>query len=71
MPLENVFFLDFDVFFDLFDFYKVVWSREGLEMVRGWTAIHVDQVSAQIDHSGPIWGPFLIVDFSKAHLGPK
>ena len=62
----------FEISLDFFsDFYRFVWAREGLEMVRRWIPLHLDQVSAQIDHSGSIWGPFLIVDFSKTHLGPK
>ena len=64
------------IFFDFGDFLFVAsiyyfLTREGLEMVRGWIPHYLDQISAQIDHSGPIWGPFVIVDFSKTHLGPK
>ena len=51
--------------------YRVFGAREGLEMVRGWIPLHLDQVSAQINHSGPIWGPFLIVDFFKNPSGPQ
>ena len=60
-------FWDFLDFFVFFDFYMGFWAREGLEMVRGWIPLHLDQVSAQMDHSGSI----LIVNFSKTHLRPK
>ena len=40
-------------------------------MVRCWIPLHLDQVSAQIDHSRPIWGPFLIVDFLKSIWAPN
>ena len=39
-------------------------------MVRGWIRIHLDQVSAQMDHSGSIWGPFFISNFWKSIRGP-
>ena len=51
----------FILFFVLILHYFLAW--EDLEMVRGWIPIHLDQVSAQTDHSGSIWDPFLIVDF--------
>ena len=51
----------FLIFLDFLDFYMGFWAREGLEMVRGWIRIHLDQVSAQMDHSGSIWGS--IFDF--------
>ena len=41
----------------------VFWAQEGLEWVRGWIPLHLDKVSAQMDHSGSILGPFLIFDF--------
>ena len=63
------FFLHFFDFWDFLDFYVGFWAREGLEMVRGWIRIHLDQVSAQMDHSGSIWGPFLISNFLEIHTG--
>ena len=33
--------------------------------------IHLDRVSAQMDHSRSIWGPILIVNFLETHTGPK
>ena len=61
------------MFLFFFDFYVGFWAREGLEMVWGWIRIHLDQVSAQMDHSGSILGPFLISIFleirTRSHLG--
>ena len=53
------------------DKYWIFLAREGLEMVLGWIPLHLDQVSAQMDHSGPIWDPFWISNFLKTHAVPK
>ena len=49
--------------------YMGFWVQEGLEMVRGWIPLHLDKVSAQMDHSGSIRGPFLISNFLEIHTG--
>ena len=41
---------------------------QGLEMVRGWIPLHLDQVSAQMDHAGSIWVHFW---FFGPKMGPK
>ena len=40
-------------------------------MVRGWIPLHLDKVSAQMDHSGSSWGPFLICNFLGTHTGSR
>ena len=39
--------------------YGIKWIWEGFRSVQGCFGIHLDQVSAQMDHSGSIWGRFL------------
>ena len=49
---NSLFFWDFSTFvFLIFVFLDTFWTREGFQRVQGWITLHLDQVSAQIDHS--------------------